>query len=359
MDNILKKYYRCVINSHLDECLSSELHEPRKQWIAQCFHDEFDQRQCELPAVIMFDPCNQHNVAMPECTTCGTLCVTDFAESRYKTRFVIHTQRTILIQPTYRCPHNSLHDKGYTYSIVPGGSAFYNGDSIPIYIKNNYPFAITHRTAIATKTADWIFNNHQTILSLNKTEEIIRKQTIDNIQKKKLNLLYRIRNSGQNLPSDWNCAVVPDKDLSHERRKFLRTIVIDEYRSKREYWRYRKRVLTHDGTIRVDHSHKSAYKCKNAQGDRMFDGIYTIMNAVDVLCVRLCINKEQKEIEDLHVYVQNIKPVEVVLTDQCCKDRPMVQRIHGPNCKCLLDVYHAIARPMKHMLKTNPIFKPA
>ena len=85
----------------------------------------------------------------------------------------------------------------------------------------------------------------------------------------------QMRSEGIDLPTNWSLDIEYTVKLKN-RRQFLRQCAIDEFKQKEEYWVYRKRGVTHDGTIIIDHTHKVAYKCKSKSGERMFDAFYRV-----------------------------------------------------------------------------------
>ena len=350
-------YFKTIINDHLRQPLQSHFHQARQNWLNDSIPNRWHPSQCILPSVIVFDPCNQHpnDVALPHCATCNQQCVTDWSHS--KIRQIINSEPSILLQPTYVCPNNEFHDQGHKFYINPASNQFYcDENALPTFIANRYPFAITHKNVIATNVAHLLFNSHQTILSISKFEQLMRKQHHEFVEKKRLNLLMQMQSNDIQPATDWNDWSYNAVFKLQNRRRFFRDCILDEYNQKKPYWEYRKRQVTHDGVIFVDHTHKSAYRCKNRNGDRMFDAMYSIMNKEEIICQRLCISKQQQEIEDLHEYTESLNHVSRVLSDQCCADRPLVQRKHGADTTCKLDVFHALLRLSPHMPSTHHLY---
>ena len=352
-----KNYYNQIIQDHLQKPLPPQLHQPSAKWFNNIISHKYHIIQCFAPTVIVFDPCNQfaNDVEHPKCSTCGVMCVTSW--SNLKTRDVINDEYTVLIQPCYVCPNNSKHSAGNKHYISPASDRFYlNNDIFPIHIKNQYPVHITHQNAITEGLASLIFGFQHSTLSISKLDQVLRKECFDKIQKKKLNLLITMQQKNIQPQNNWDLWSV--KDLIHfkNRRYFFRQSILDDYKQKKEYYIYRMRQKKHNGKIMVDHTHKIAYRCKNAQGQRLYDAVYSVMSREDIMCQRFCVTKEHKEVEDLHQYAERQRHVERVLSDQCCSDRNMVQRIHGADTTCKLDIFHAIQRLTPHMCSTDPLY---
>ena len=311
-----------------------------------------------LPMVLLWCPYSAFSTIFPEdsikCPTCGCAVKhaywNDGSSARAQPRLLHDSERiTLLVSATYVCVNNHrllAHDE----SIL---KLFPEHHMIPFELLHRAGFTRNCMdTCIALVTRGLNFHNVESFIAERRWEAFER-------QKHLVTLHQRIRGESMSSLDFWSSPYsnVPSNDLIS--KCFLGRFLLDE----KVYVREMLEIPSGD-SISFDHTFKVAanigFNREDGRWIQQYDSLFLVMSdSGKVVAWQLTKGTGFAQIE---VILRDLKErsndtIKTIYIDDCCKLRTKIQSVFGSNVRVKLDVFHAVQRISKTLVKRHALLK--